>query len=389
MNCPASIRQAEGIKEQKSEHAERGTAAHALAEMCLQRQADAETLIGTTVEGFEVDLDMVNGVQVYLDYVRGYLVGGGPSVIEHHFDLEPLKPPVPMFGTSDLLFLGNGIAHLHVFDYKNGYHLVEVEGNPQLQYYALGGLLWALNKWDVKPTTITLHIVQPNAPHPDGPCRSWTLTWNELVYFKRNLFERAKATLAIDAPLVVGSWCRWCKAAPTCPAQHKHALEVAQQDFGQVPAAEYMPLAQLTQVLEKAPIVEEWLNSVRAHVSSILEQGVEVPGWKLVPKRAVRKWADEDEAINFLKERRVPKKEYTIVKVVSPAQAEKVLKARLPRGKKKEAKDLLAPLVTAESSGYTLAPASDPRPGILKAADEFEALPEPTNSNPDTGTEEK
>jgi hypothetical protein len=59
-------------------------------------------------------------------------------------------------------------------------------------------------------------------------------------------------------------------------------------------------------------------------------------------------------------------------KLVSPAQAEKALRAKAPRGKKKDV-TLPEDLVNAESSGYNLVPDEDPRPAIdYRAGDEFE-----------------
>lgn len=383
LNCPGSIRQTADIPSKSGVHAQVGTAAHKLGEICLQRGVDAKLFLGTTVEGIKVDTDMVLGVQTYLNYVRPFLENASFE-IEYRFDLDALNPPVPMFGTSDLVAYNVEEGVLHVFDYKNGYNLVEVEDNPQLQYYGLGGLLWALDS-GVKPTRVTLHVIQPNAAHPDGPCRSWERTWNEMVAFKRELFAGVERSLEEDAPLCVGPWCRWCPAAALCPAQHKHALTVAQDEFGGVPAPTDMTRAQLVEVLEKAPIVEAWFNSVRAFAQELLEDGVEVPGWKLVEKRATRKWSDEDETEAFLKSKRVPKREYLVTKLVSPAQAEKIFKNR--GMKLKEAKELVAPLVIKESSGYTLAPEKDPRPAQVKAVDEFDALPAPSDSN-DTPAEE-
>jgi len=83
-----------------------------------------------------------------------------------------------------------------------------------------------------------------------------------------------------------------------------------------------------------------------------------VPGFKLVPKRAMRQWIDPEKAQAALEGVGLDVTELTETKLVSPAQAEKVLKKR----------KLAMPddLIVAVSSGDTLAPEADPRPASLQ-----------------------
>jgi hypothetical protein len=83
---------------------------------------------------------------------------------------------------------------------------------------------------------------------------------------------------------------------------------------------------------------------------------VPVPGYKLVPKRATRSWANEGIAKATLLGMGVQSSALVETKMKSPAQVEKLL----PRGEK-----LPADLVQAISSGNTIAPESDPRPAVM------------------------
>ena len=56
----------------------------------------------------------------------------------------------------------------------------------------------------------------------------------------------------------------------------------------------------------------------------LLENGVDVPGWKRVPKRATRKWVDDKKVLTALTEAGLNIEQLTDPK--SPAQMEKVLK---------------------------------------------------------------
>ena len=243
MNCPGSIRMAEGLAERTSSYAQEGSAAHAVAEYCLQKDKDADELIGKKVEGVLVTEEMANAVQRYLDYVRERSEGCEVH-IEETFSLEKLNPPDDMFGTCDFAFFRDG--RLTVMDYKHGAGVaVEIAGNPQLRYYATG----ALFTLGYPAKEVEMVIVQPRARHVDGPIRSETIPTSELMKWAKKLMAVADAALLPDAPLVAGSWCRWCDASPVCPELQEQALRSAQVDFADtvetMPPVERMSLPQL------------------------------------------------------------------------------------------------------------------------------------------------
>jgi hypothetical protein len=127
---------------------------------------------------------------------------------------------------------------------------------------------------------------------------------------------------------------------------------------------------ELGYILERADLIEDWVRSIRQHVQSELETGKNIPGWKLVPKRASRVWTSEADVVKWAKSQKLEADEIYEHKLKSPAALEKVV------GKKNLPKELFASV----SSGYSLAPASDPRPAITNvAADEFSAIPLSSN----------
>jgi hypothetical protein len=89
----------------------------------------------------------------------------------------------------------------------------------------------------------------------------------------------------------------------------------------------------------------------------MLESGAKLPEYKLVAKRAIRSWTDDEKAKVALFAYGLTESEVMETSVVSPAKAEKVLKKR----------KLALPddLVVAISSGNTLASANDPRPEVM------------------------
>jgi hypothetical protein len=371
--CPGSVKLSEGMPNRSSPYAQEGTAAHELADACLQSGKNAGDFIGHTFEGHEVDEDMAENVQVYVDAVRRE-AEGCELFIEERFSLDALNPPVPMFGTADAVIWDAKNKVLKVMDLKYGAGVpVKVENSPQLSYYALGAMLSLEKRLKIAPKSVKMFIVQPRYRHPDGPVRSFEIdSYTLRVEWADDLMQYAHATLADDAPLHPGDHCRFCLAQPKCPKIHEQAVALAQTEFDDgfdPPAPESLSEAQIADILAKADVFKGWINSVQAYAQDKIAQGGHIPGYKLVAKRATRKWVDDMEAADLLENMGLDEEEIYVKKLISPAQAEEKL------GKKKAIKDRIASLVIAQSTGNTIAPLSDKRPAVVLAiGDEFEEM---------------
>ena len=348
MTCPGSVRLVESVpKAPSSSYADEGTAAHTLAEMCLKSPSnrDPKDFIGQAVsdKGIVVTEEMAEAVTVYTDYIRGL---GLPVTIECRFDLGEIYPG--MFGTADAVAFDSETQTLHVVDYKHGAGVaVEVENNTQLLYYAVGS---AHENTQHPFVSVRLTVVQPRCPHSDGPVRSWDVDGVDLLLWTADLVDAAKRSEDPDAPLISGEHCRWCPAAGVCPQLRADALAAAETDFAGDVA--YNP-AELAEALDQLPRVEAWVKAVREFSYSEAERGFCPPGYKLVLKRATRKWVDEQEAAKYLNTCGFADDAiYSPPKLKSPAQLEKAV------GKQELE---TCGLVTAESSGYTLVPNTDRR----------------------------
>jgi hypothetical protein len=378
MNCPGSVTlQKEAPKGEASIHAREGTAAHALAELALQKAVPAATFIGTTVEGFEVDQEMADYVQIYVAHCISGMQLSEQYWIEKRFNLAPINPPAPMFGTGDFISL-DGFRTLNIVDLKYGRGvIVEVKDNPQLMYYALGGMLAVEAEIGYGHIDeIVLTIVQPRVDHPDGIIRSFGLDYEEVLAFAVELLERAHAALQPDAPRVPGPWCRWCRAAAICPEKAQESLALATMEFGVVeqdgpPAPETLSPDELSWVMERLPLLEEWASQVRQYATHLLEKGGSLDGFKLVQKRGYRRWVDEGALHGWADMVGLEDEHLFEKKLRSVAQLEKVLK-RFGESIPKE-------LITKTSSGVTLVPADDKRPAVDPAS-EFTAITKGENS---------
>lgn len=277
-----------------------------------------------------------------------------------------------VYGTADAVVWQPEQQHLHVVDLKYGAGVaVEVAGNLQLKIYALATLL----TFGYPARQVTATIVQPRCPHSDGPIRSVTFDTVDLLDLNADIIDAMNRIQALagvpvqdwpcDALNVSEKGCRWCRAAPICPAQKQLAQTTAKKVFA--PGLPYDP-ADLADTLEFLPIIEAWIKNTREFAYAEAEKGNGIPRWKLVEKRATRKWrggdmetADRLWALTDLGKDDV----YTDPELKSPAAIEKLLP--------KEQRGILEDLCVKESSGHALVHESDKRPAVaLDAKTVFE-----------------
>lgn len=352
--CPGSVRLSQGVPSRTSAHAEEGTLAHEIA---------AKMLIDGHESAKGTDPEMLGHLFGYIEEIERLRVQRGCELrVEHRFNLDNIYPGA--FGTADAVVFNPNTKTLHVVDLKYGAGVpVEVANNPQLMFYGLGALL----STGYPAETVEMVIVQPRCPHPDGPVRRWSIDAVDLVDFAADLVKYAKATEAPDAPLTPGGHCRWCPAAGICPSIKAKAQALAKVEFS--PALSYDPKV-LAETLHWLPILEGWAKDTREFAYGEAEHGRTPPGWKLVEKRATRKWATNPEAATEALRTLFIVDDADIfepAKLKSPAEIEKLVgKANF---KKAES------IVVKESSGYTLAPEADKRPAVRKDAKaEFEVV---------------
>ncbi|MES2348461.1 MAG: DUF2800 domain-containing protein [Pseudomonadota bacterium] len=346
--CPASVRQSVGIESVSSAYAQEGTEAHEWAAKVLQKVCTLDAI---------PDADMAEAVKVYVDAVMAKYINGGTLLIEHRFDLSAVYPGC--FGTADAVVYDPVTRVLHVFDYKHGAGIpVEVEDNPQLKYYALGALVTT----DFRVAYVRMTIVQPRCNHPEGPIRSYQIPAVDLLDFRADLVQFSKATEDVNAKHVSGDHCRFCPGAGLCPELHAQANEVAKLEFS--PTLPYDPVV-LRRALDSREVVKAWLKALDEFAYREAEAGRCPPGYKLVAKRATRKWKDDAATVDWLQDAGFTASQIYERTLKSPPQIE----ALFP---KKSIPEALPGLYESVSSGHTLAPESDKRPAAKSnAADDF------------------
>jgi hypothetical protein len=369
----------------ESTHAARGTACHQIAEKCLRTGVDAMSFLDTVEQAksisVTIDEELANTAQEYVDYVRDGVTAGASLQIEQHFDLVKLNPPFDAGGTGDAVLHFSLDKVLEVVDLKAGMGVVDAKGNPQLRTYALGAML-ANPGLDV--TQIKVTIIQPRAPHRDGPSETFHVadlvewTADLLAAMKRSKQAMDEHAAAGGNTVLLDEWntkwlkpgkCTFCPVEGSCPALKRDALSVAAVWFDDMDqprignAALDTDPSSLARDLDMIPMLEDWVKARRAFAHAQAEQGVEIPGYQLVDKIGNRKWADEDAVCGALS----PEFGDTVFndpKLKSPAQMEKLL------GSKRKA--LIEPFVVREVTGTNLVSTSKTsRPAAKSVADKF------------------
>lgn len=375
--CPGSIPLSEKVAERpRSKYADEGTIAHAVLDHCLRDGSTAESFRGfrgsVSESGavnfapgvinvdpkrgdFLIDDEIVDSVDLALTWIRSYpgidaaICYGEQTVAIREVDGEIV------FGRVDLL-VHFPFDRLLVVDFKHGAGVpVEAVENPQLIAYALG----ALDLIEVDFDRIDLVIIQPRAPHSSGPVRIHTMTPEEVSKWGDRIDEAIREAKTPEARIVPGDHCRFCPAASVCPALRLATKTIARaSDFP--PPAEVEKLAS---VLDQAERVEAFLSACREAAIGLLENGVDIPGWKLVAKRSRRVWKDEEAVVRRLKSRKFRQEDYCDQKLKGLKEIEKLL-----------GKETVDKLTEKPDAGTTLAPITDPRPAINSAARDFEGV---------------
>lgn len=392
MACPGSIRMEQGLPDTAGFDAAEGTAAHELAAMCLTNDMQASDLIGTEIKVgtrvFVVDQEMAHHVQTYVDTVKA-MVGEAVVLVETRVDFSDFLGVRGSTGTADAIGLVMKAREIQVHDLKYGRGVkVFAEGNKQELLYALGSYAELGAELEIEQVRLVIH--QPRLNHVS----EWVISVADLLAFGREARRAAQRVIycleedfdpATD--LVAGeAQCRWCKAKSTCPALRDHVLATVADDFVDLtkpvaqqlaPAMERVESsdnAHIANCLSAVELIEGWCKAVRAKAESELLNGNAVPGFKLVEgKRGHRKWAKPAEVEALFKAMRLKHKQIYEYSLISPAQAERLVKADAI-GARQWTK--LQQQITQSEGRPSVAPAADKRQAIEPVAtlDDFNVL---------------
>lgn len=291
MACSGSVQLSRLYPEvSDSQDAMEGTASH---------WAGSEQLDGQLVDvgqvapnGITLDVDMVEGADLYVQAVRDIVPVGGH--VEQRVDITFIHPL--MWGTPDFWYFDPVQRILYVFDYKYGRRFVEVFENWQLIAYAAG----IINTLDLDDLTISVHftIVQPRSYHRDGPVRTWRVRGDALRPLINKIAGAAEAAVLHDgtfnprALCRVNPGCRDCTGRRACVTLQTAGM--ADVDLAGAPIPFDLPPAAVGAELR---MIQHAIANLTARASGLEEQakaammsGTDVPWFRLENSQGREKW---------------------------------------------------------------------------------------------------
>jgi hypothetical protein len=368
LGCPGSVKLSEHYPNSSSIYADEGTIAHGVAEGMINKddklvqkyEVEAAKFYGEHPELNGTFLEMKMILQPYVDYVfeeyaeQVHEDEAAQLMTEERVDLTEYIPGG--FGTSDVVILRQG--RLHIIDLKYGKGVsVSAEDNPQLKLYALGTLARFDMLYDIEDVVMTIYQPRLDNISTDTIKAKDLYAWGEEV-----IKPGAQLALSEDAPVHAGDWCQFCPARYDCKERARDAMEL-QKYLGQM----VLSPEEIAEILGKIDRLTKFAEDIKDSALTKALDGEEIPGWKVVEGRSIRKYVGSEEEIvrqcegagydqALLYER----------KLLTITNMEKLM------GKKQFA-EVLGAYVEKPEGKPTLAPESDKRPAITNnsAAEDF------------------
>ena len=292
---------------EESDAAREGTASHELAAVMAESASRARTDWPTHAVGQAASNGVVwsqesyDGAEMYAEDI--YDVMTSTSVftpkIEQRVDISCIHSA--SWGTPDCWLFDKNLWTLYVWDYKFGHRPVEVRDNWQMTEYVAGILAIIEAEHDLGDNYIkvVMTIVQPRAPHRDGPIRRWTVRASGLRPAFERLIDVEAAALGPDPGTCTGAECRDCAARHACDTLQ--AADGSVMDFVGTPIPVNLDADALGTelvLLNKAEaILKARKSGLTAQAEGLIQSGENVPGFALEQGYGRQKWSEDSASI--------------------------------------------------------------------------------------------
>lgn len=306
LNCPGSpamkLRAEKELPPPKpSPYAEEGLLAASIVDKILKAPKKREDILITVK-----DDEMRHHIDVYLDWLdtltQSFQEKHAPVKVFSEFRVRYNDD---IWGTLDFALAGKKEAVICDLKYGAGVE-IDLSTDTQLLTYAV-----CLEKTlNVKFNKVHLFIYQPRIPGDDF--QRVKVTREEIDAFEKRLTTGWKQSLKIidtwketgDVPADTlkrdDDWCRFCLAKTLCPAFLEHirtdALAVLENEKP-IPTLAALSVPQMIEIYQKKKVIEQFLKDVAGQLTYMAEQGIDVPGYKLVEGQKRRSWIDDEEKV--------------------------------------------------------------------------------------------
>lgn len=355
--CPPSAQINARLEDTGSVFAAEGTLAHKIAELQLSLALKQITkrIYNTKVKKLQEDelfyQGMMDEVQEYTDFVMSEYqsaLSEDPAAeiyIEQRLDLSTYAPE--SFGTGDAVILTKD--YVHVIDLKFGKGVVvDAEENPQLKLYGLGALEEFGFLHDIKEVLVTIAQVRLGSISTYRAPASEVLRWG-----KAYVRPRAELAMKGEGEFFPGDHCRFCKFGPQCKPRAEYYEDEYERYQGVTLTNE-----DLSRLLGLIKSITDWAKDIEENALFAALVGDEIPGWKLVEGRSVRKITDDEGLASMLFD-----EGFTSDDVYKPQELKNLGDLEKLVGKKRFS-EISEPYIEKPPGKPTLVPNSDKRPAI-------------------------
>lgn len=362
--CPASAVVAQVYPNDESDASTKGDYAHYVLECSI--------LFGI-LWPHTTDQDVNDNIAATVEWVLQTRNLYGPDcriIPEKQYDI----PETGEFGTCDVTLVSPTV--LHIADYKNGFVIVDVDGNEQMLTYLCG----AIAEYGPREQYY-ITVIQPNGSHIDGPIRTVPVTHEQVEA------HRAKIawSMANEHVYKAGKHCKksYCPHRGNCAAFLEFAHTNAFDAYWPTDL-NAMSDEQLATALDHADILQGLRDELRkAAMNRILQQNRSIRGYKTVKGRQDRQFKDERPIKAVLADtfqvshEQMHNHTFLSVKGVEDLIRAWARKYNFGRGQWQQLwENYIAEHVLTGSSGITLERATDARPSYRRGS-EFGPLDNP------------
>ena len=358
--CPPSAMLCAQEADQSSPYAKQGTNAHELCEYLLNEALGRHTRDPTEDLDY-YDAEMRSCAEGYRDFVMEQVEEAkslcpDPLVcVEQRLDFS--RWVENGFGTGDCVIVADVL--LHVIDYKHGVGILvsasgeDGTGNTQLKCYALGALDTFRDLYDIH--RVKLSIYQPRRENVDTFELSVTdlMQWAEQV-----LAPIAKLAYAGEGDYNAGDHCQFCKVKATCRERADYNMELAKFDFADPPTLDDTEIAGILPMIDS---LVSWATDIKEYALQQALSGVRYEGFKVVEGRSNRKYVNDTAVAEAVLAAGYDPYEKKLLGITAMTQA-------LGR---KTFNEILGGLVYKPQGKPVLVPATDKRPELNTAANDF------------------
>ena len=362
LHCTAAPLLEANVKDEGSEYAAEGTLAHAYC------AAKLKAFLGLPYSDELAEIDELKEkyhtgeMDEYTDTYKTIVLekynaarektADALLLVETRLDFGTWVPDA--FGTADAIIIADGTMEVIDFKYGKGVKVSAVE-NPQMMIYGLGA--WDAFSDEYRIERVKMSIIQPRI---DNLSEYEINAPDLLAWAKGTLKPKAEEAYSGKGVQMPGPWCQFCKVKSCCRKLADQCLSAADRDVKLMTPEELA-----AEILPILPTVKTWLSGVEDYALAQALSGVQLPGWKIVEGRSVRKIVNADAAITALNQAG-----YKTTEILKPQELRTITELEKLVGKK-QFNAICGEWIDKPQGKPTLAPESDKRPAIDPVADDF------------------